>query len=261
MIHESTLPETDPATLAYFENLAHRWWDEAGPFWPLHRLNALRTNYIVEQIGQHYTGDANSHLPLAGIRILDIGCGGGLLSEAMARLGAEVTGIDVVAKNIAISQIHAQWSNLAIAYKTMSVEQLAATGITFDVVLTMEVVEHVLHVPSFLNVCGQLVRPGGVMVIATINRTVMSWLMAIVGAEYVLRWLPRGTHRWRQFVQPHQIAAAIGADFSMQQCVGVRVNPWTRQFSLTRYLGVNYMMSVVRNSALTSTKSIQPSVD
>lgn len=235
-------PDIDPKEVAYFESLAHRWWDDQGPFWPLHRLNAFRVAYIREHLSRAFGRDPASAEPLAGLRILDIGCGGGILSEAVAGLGAEVTGTEVTEKNIRVSQLHAEWSGLAIDYRLITAADLAATGTTFDAVLNMEVVEHVDHLPEFLAACARLVRPGGLMLVSTINRTPLAWLMAIVGAEYLLRWLPRGTHHYRKLVRPAELSAGIGKDFRLLHRTGVRVNPFNRAFSFTRSLAVNYMM-------------------
>ncbi|MBB1075095.1 bifunctional 2-polyprenyl-6-hydroxyphenol methylase/3-demethylubiquinol 3-O-methyltransferase UbiG [Rhodoferax sp. 4810] len=232
----------NPREVAYFERLAHRWWDEHGPFWPLHRLNAFRVAYLRQQICRVLGRIDGGEQPFAGLRILDIGCGGGILSESMARLGARVTAIDVAEKNIQVSQLHAATSGLEIDYQLMTAEQLVATGATFDVVLNMEVVEHVDHLPGFLTSCGQLVRPGGVMFISTINRTFIAWLMVVIGAEYILRWLPRGTHHYAQLVKPKELIDVLGRNFRVLHQTGVRINPFTRRFRFSRSLSVNYMM-------------------
>lgn len=232
----------DPREVARFESLAHRWWDEQGPFWPLHRLNGFRVDYIRTRacaaLGRNAAGD----LPFAGLRVLDIGCGGGILSESVARLGARVLGIDVAEKNIHVSRIHAEWSGLDIDYRLTSVEDLSASRAQFDLVLNMEVVEHVERLPEFLGHCARLVRPGGVMVVATINRTLIAWLTAIIGAEWVLRWLPKGTHHFRKLVKPKEILSGLGSQFRVLDRTGVRINPFDRSFHFTPYLGVNYMM-------------------
>ncbi len=241
-----TTPDIDPAEVAYFENLAHRWWDVQGPFWPLHRLNAFRTAYVREHLIRSLGRDLDADPPLAGLRVLDIGCGGGILSESIARLGASVTGIDVAPKNIQVSKLHAEWSGLEIDYQLTTVGECAATGRTFDAVLNMEVVEHVEHLPDFLATCARLVRPGGVMVISTINRTLIAWLIAIIGAERVLRWLPPGTHHYRKLVKPAEIRAGLGDQFRIVHQTGVRVNPMDRSFHFTPLMAVNYMMVAER---------------
>jgi 2-polyprenyl-6-hydroxyphenyl methylase/3-demethylubiquinone-9 3-methyltransferase len=242
-------PDIDPAEVEYFENLAHRWWDEQGPFWPLHRLNAFRVGYIREQLCALFERDPTAERPFEGLRILDIGCGGGILSESVARLGADVTGTEITEKNVRVADIHAQWGGLDIDYRLATVDDLAAAGERFDAVLNMEVVEHVEHLPDFLADCAKVVRPGGVMVVATINRTPVAWLMAIIGAERILRWLPKGTHHYRKLVKPTELVDGLGPDYRVIQRTGVRVNPFNRAFSLTGYMGVNYMMVFRRGDA------------
>ncbi|NCA70269.1 MAG: bifunctional 2-polyprenyl-6-hydroxyphenol methylase/3-demethylubiquinol 3-O-methyltransferase UbiG [Sphingobacteriia bacterium] len=236
----------DPQEVAYFERLAHRWWDERGPFWPLHRLNAFRVEDIRRHLGAAFARDPAAAQPLAGLRILDIGCGGGILSEAIARLGATVTGIDIVEKNIAVARLHAEWSGLTIDYRLAPVETLVRAGEQFDVVLNMEVVEHVEQRDRFIVACGRLVRPGGSLFIATINRTIPAYLIAIIGAESILRWLPKGTHQYRKLVRPAEIKAALGDDFVLEGQTGVRVNPFDRSFHYTPWMAVNYMMRMRR---------------
>lgn len=240
-------PSIDPEEMAYFERLAHRWWDAEGPFWPLHRLNAFRVDYIRTHLASVLGRDADAERPFEGVRMLDIGCGGGILSESMARLGAVVTGIEITDKNVKVARMHAQWSGLDIEYRLATADELVREGAAFDVVLNMEVIEHVEHLPDFIADCRQLVRPGGVMVVASINRTLAAWLMAIVGAEYVLRWLPRGTHHYRKLVPPAQVRQLMGVEFRLLQETGVRVNPLNRAFSLTRWQGVNYMLLLQRS--------------
>jgi 2-polyprenyl-6-hydroxyphenyl methylase/3-demethylubiquinone-9 3-methyltransferase len=233
----------DPAEVAYYERLAHRWWDASGPFWPLHRLNRLRVGYIREEVAALLGRDAASDRPLTGLSVLDVGCGGGILSEAMARLGARVTGIDPTERNIVVASHHAQASGLAIDYRHTTAEVAAAAGEAYDLVLNMEVVEHVADLPAFMAAATALVRPGGVMVLATLNRTPLSWLFGIVGAEYVLRWLPRGTHRWDRFVRPAEAEHLLArGGLRVASRSGVRVNPITRHFALTGWMAVNYML-------------------
>ncbi len=250
MSAEPTHPSTiDPEEVAYFEKLAHRWWDEQGPFWPLHRLNAFRVGYLRERLSAAFGRTAVDERPLEGIRVLDIGCGGGILSESMARLGARVTGTDVTGKNIRVAQVHAEWSGLDPDYRVATAEELAAVGESFDAVLNMEVVEHVDHLPVFLAECGRLVRPGGVMVVATINRTLAALIIAIFGAEYMLGWLPKGTHHYRKLVKPREVTSGLGRGFELLHRTGVRVNPFDRSFHYTRFLGVNYMMLLQKSPA------------
>lgn len=252
--HEDSPPGTaassvDPNEVAYYQRLADLWWDHSGPFWPLHRLNALRIGYVRDAACRNLGLDPRAPRPLAGVRVLDIGCGGGLLSESVARLGALVHGIDPTERNIVIARQHLAVSGLEVHYQATTAEALAAQGARYDLVLNMEVVEHVADLEGFLAACATLVRPGGVMVVATINRTALSWLFAIVGAEYVLGWLPRGTHRWDRFRRPAEVArqlAAHGLRRVGQR--GVRVNPLTRRFALSRWVGVNYMLVAVKEA-------------
>ncbi len=239
----------DLREVEYYRNLAKLWWDRSGPFWPLHKLNELRVQYLQMTLSTILGSDASYAKPLQGVRVVDIGCGGGILSESMAMLGAEVTAIDVVDNNIQVARQHCRETGFDIDYRLSTASELRAAGTKFDAVLNMEVVEHVADLPSFLNDCCDLVRPGGVMVIATINRTLVSYLFAILGAEYVLRWLPKGTHRWRQFRKPTELARLMAADgLELAEKVGVKVNPFTRRFSLTRSDLVNYML-VAQKSA------------
>ena len=240
----------DPREVAHYTSLAETWWDPTGPFWPLHRLNALRTGYLREVLAAGFGRDAAGSAPLAGLDVLDVGCGGGILSESMAALGARVHGVDVVERNIAIAREHAARSKLPVRYQQAPVSTVLRDGRDYDVVLNMEVVEHVPDVPALLAECARLVRPGGMMVVATINRTALAWLLAIVGAEYVLRWLPRGTHRWRQFVTPAEVEIALSAcGLDVTHRTGVRVNPLTRHFALTRIMAVNYMLVARRGQS------------
>jgi len=246
MPHDSTAltaASVDPKEVAYYQRLAALWWTEDGPFWPLHRLNALRVEYLRRHICRHFDRDPTATRTLSGLRMLDIGCGGGILSEAVRRLGAHVTGVDVVEKNIHIARLHAQQAGLDIDYRAATAEALAARGEQFDMVLNMEVVEHVADLPGFMRACTTLVRPGGLMSIATINRTPIAWLVAIVGAEHVLRWLPKGTHHYRKLRKPQEVIALLNdADFAVLAQTGVRVNPFKRSLHLTRFMGVNYML-------------------
>ena len=236
-------PSVDPEEAEFFRRLAASWWDLDGPFWPLHRLNGLRTSYLRDHLCRHFRFEPNEASPLRGLRLLDVGCGGGILSEAMAALGAQVHGIDVVDRNIGVARTHGDDAGLDVRYEAATAEQLAANGPEYDAVLNMEVVEHVADLESFMGACCRLVRPGGLIFVATINRTLLSYLFAIVGAEYVLRWLPRGTHRWARFRRPGELEDLLRAGgFQVRGRRGVRVNPITRRFFLTPFLGVNYML-------------------
>ena len=243
----STPRTLDPQEAARFEALAERWWDASGPFWPLHRLNRLRVEWIRARAAAHFGRDPASAAPLAGLRVLDIGCGGGILSESVAALGADVHGVDVVERNIAVARLHAERSGSTVRYECGSAEALAAGGARYDVVLDMEVVEHVADLPLFMRACNALVAPGGLHFVATLNRTLKSFVFAIVGAEYVMRWLPRGTHQWKRFPTPREIEHMLGADgLAVTARTGVRVNPLTRAFSFTPSLSVNYMLLAQR---------------
>ena len=245
----ATAASIDPREVDFYTGLADTWWDRQGPFWPLHRLNELRVQWIRDRLVEHFGRSPAAAAPLAGLRVLDVGCGGGILAESMARLGAAVYGIDVVEKNLAIARLHAARVGLDVRYALTTAEEMAARSEQFDVVLNMEVVEHVADFPGFLQACSELVRPGGAMFVATINRTPLSWLFAIVGAEYVLGWLPKGTHRWSLFRRPREITELLERDgMTVQAETGVRVNPFNRRFSLQRNLAVNFMQFATRES-------------
>ncbi len=245
---ESTV---DPHEVARYRALADMWWQPDGRLWPLHVLNGLRTRYIRDQLCTALGRDAGAPEPLAGLRMLDIGCGGGLLSEAMARLGADVLGVDVVDSNIEVARLHAQDAGLAVTYELNTAEALVARVEQFDVVLNMEVVEHVADLPAFMASVNQLVRPGGHMCVATINRNPVSFLVAIVGAEYVLNILPRGTHQWRRFVTPAEMRALLaGGGLETIAETGVKVNPLRRRMWLSRSLSVNYMQMAARRQSV-----------
>lgn len=236
----------DPREVAYYTELAATWWDRDGPFWPLHTLNELRVAWIRDHLCDHYAArrrDATAERPLQGLSVLDVGCGGGILSESMARLGARVHGIDVVEKNIGIASAHAAGSGLDVRYTQVTAEALAASGVRYDVILNMEVVEHVADLTGFMRACTALVADDGVMFVSTINRTPLSWLFAIVGAEYVLGWLPKGTHRWGMFRKPAELAALMDdGGLRVRRMTGVRVNPFTRRMTLQDSTSVNYML-------------------
>ena len=201
----------DPAEIAKFEAMAAEWWDLEGKFKPLHMLNPCRLDYITQQIATEFGCDLKVELPFKGLRILDIGCGGGLLCEPMARLGATVVGADAAAGNIPVAQLHAQQSGLDIDYRHITAEALAEAGERFDAVLNMEVVEHVARPEAYLLACQQLLRPGGLHICSTLNRNPKSFLFAIIGAEWVMRWLPKGTHDWNKFITPDELFALLSA--------------------------------------------------
>ncbi len=224
-----------------YNALAATWWDEAGPMWPLHKLNALRAPFIAEHVVRRGLGTDGAR-PLTGLRILDIGCGAGLLAESMAERGADVVAIDPAEKNIAIAKAHAREQGLNVDYRVGTLEDAVGEEL-FDVVLNMEVVEHVADLPLFMAGCCARTRPGGLQFVATINRTWLSLIVAKWGAEYVLNWLPRGTHSWRQFVRPAELGELLRAGgLSPLHLEGVSVNPLNKHFSLTPNTQVNYMM-------------------
>jgi 2-polyprenyl-6-hydroxyphenyl methylase/3-demethylubiquinone-9 3-methyltransferase len=233
----------DPAEIERFSRIAEEWWDPAGKFAPLHRLNPVRLGYIRDRAARHWQRDALS-APLKGLSALDIGCGGGLLSEPLARLGAEVTGIDAAERNIATARLHAAGQELAIDYRDTTAETLAESGAQFDIVLALEIVEHVADVDLFLGSCGRLAKPGGLVFLSTLNRTAKAWALAIAGAEYVLRWLPRGTHDWRKFLKPSEVVRGLrGGGVEAQEIVGLVYSPLSRAWSLNKNdLDVNYML-------------------
>lgn len=237
----------DDAEVARFSALADQWWDPRGKMKPLHKFNPVRLAYIRDTVTSRFGRDAKSLQSLAGLRVLDIGCGGGLLSEPLARLGAAMVGADPSATNIEVARLHAAKSGLAIDYRATTAEALAQAGERFDVVLAMEVVEHVADVRLFVEACAAMVKPGGLMLAATLNRTAKSFALAIVGAEYVLRWLPVGTHQWEKFVTPAELAAAMTAGgLSVVEERGVAFNPFADAWRLSNDTDVNYMMLAER---------------
>lgn len=239
----------DPDEIARFEAMADSWWDPAGAFRPLHRLNPVRLGFLRDRIADHYGRDARADRPLAGLSLLDIGCGGGLISEPLARLGGAVTGIDASERNIGVASLHAGDSGLAIDYRATTAEALVGTGAQFDVVLALEIVEHVADLDLFIAACTRLAKPGGLMIFSTLNRTPKSFALAIVGAEYLLRWLPRGTHNWRKFVRPSELARALSqSGAALDALVGVAYNPVSDRWRLADDLAVNYM-AVARPTA------------
>tara|TARA_A100001391_G_scaffold81225_1_gene52939 strand:- start:1856 stop:2605 length:750 start_codon:yes stop_codon:yes gene_type:complete len=248
MSMNSATNTVDDAEIAKFEAMAAEWWDPKGKFAPLHMMNPVRLDYITAQIAAEYGRDLTGEAPFAGLRILDIGCGGGLLSEPMARLGARVVGADAAARNIPVAQVHAEQSGLEIDYRHTTAEAMAEAGEQFDVVLNMEVVEHVADPLAYLTACRQLLKPGGLMICSTINRNAKSFAMAIVGAEYVMRWLPKGTHDWQKFITPEELFKLIeGAGLDPVDRKGFVFNPvaWSWRVS-DRDLSVNYVTASVK---------------
>jgi len=241
----------DEAETAKFAAMAEEWWDPRGKFAPLHKFNPVRLEFLRDRICAHFGRDPLGNRPFDGLKLADIGCGGGLLSEPMARLGANVTGIDAGEKNVRIAATHAEEVGVAVEYRCDTVEAMAARGEAYDVVLNMEVVEHVADLGLFLDSSAALVKPGGMMFVATLNRTIKAFGLAIVGAEYVLGWLPRGTHDWNKFVRPSELAAPLRrAGLEMTEITGVAYNPLKDKWSLApKDLDVNYMVMAVRGSS------------
>ena len=240
---QETPSTVDPGEIARFSAMAAEWWDPDGKFRPLHRFNPVRLGYLRDQLCRHFDRDPKQMRPLEGLTILDVGCGGGLISEPLARMGATVTGIDASDRNIGTAEAHAAESGLSIEYQAIPVEELADKGRAFDAVIALEIVEHVADLSLFAKYCAALTRPGGLLVFATLNRTPKSWLFAIVGAECVLRWLPRGTHSWDKFVRPSELAGALeegGA--AVQDIAGVTYDPLQDEWQLSRDVAVNYLM-------------------
>ncbi len=237
---ESTV---DPAEVAKFEAMAAEWWDPNGKFKPLHLMNPCRLDYITTQIAEEFERNLENPQPFKGLRLLDIGCGGGLLSEPMARLGAEVIGADAAEGNLPVARIHAEQSGLEIDYRHTTAEALAAAGETFDVVLNMEVVEHVADPLAYLTACRKLLKPDGLHICSTLNRNPKSFAMAIVGAEYVMRWLPKGTHEWSKFITPEELFALLEkAGLDPVDSKGFVFNPISWRWTISdRDLGVNYV--------------------
>lgn len=238
----------DPKEIAKFQAMAEEWWNPSGKFKPLHMLNPCRLDYITQQIAAEFDRDLTSVTPFSGLQILDIGCGGGLLCEPMARLGAIVTGVDAAERNIPVAAMHAKQSGLDIIYKHDTAEALVAEAFEFDVVLNMEVVEHVEGPLGYLTACQNLLKSGGLMICSTLNRNAKSFAMAIVGAEYLLRWLPRGTHQWSKFITPDELFTLIEqAGLEPVDRKGFVFNPITWQWRLSdQDLSVNYVTASVK---------------
>ncbi len=238
----------DPAEIAKFEAMAAEWWDPKGKFKPLHMLNPCRLDYITSQIAGEFDRDLKTIRPFKGLRILDIGCGGGLLSEPMARLGATVVGADAAERNIPVARVHAEQSGLDIDYRHTTAEAMAAAGEQFDVVLNMEVVEHVEGPLAYLTACQTLLKPGGLHICSTLNRNPKSFMMAIIGAEHVMRWLPKGTHEWSKFITPDELFALLEkSGVTPVDRKGFVFNPISWSWSLSdRDLSVNYVTASVK---------------
>lgn len=243
-----TKPTIDPAEVEKFSAMAAEWWDPKGKFKPLHRFNPVRLGFIRDTVEAHFGLDPKARRPFEGLRFLDIGCGGGLVSEPMARLGAQMVSVDASEANIKTAMTHAAETGVKIDYRAGTVEGLLESGeAPFDVVLNLEVVEHVANPADFLSQCAALVKPGGLMIVATINRTAKAFALAIVGAEYVLRWLPTGTHEFEKLVKPDEIDTALTASGMLVRAPqGVSFNPLSDQWRLSNDTKVNYMIVATR---------------
>ena len=235
------------AEIQKFSNLADEWWDEKGKFKPLHLFNPIRIEYITQKIKQHFQLENSKSNFLEGLKILDIGCGGGLISEPMARLGGSVTGIDASSKNVKVAELHSKKNNLRINYLNKSPEQLKYEN-KFDIILNLEVIEHVEDVDLYLNSCANLVKKNGLMFTATLNRSLTSYLKAIIGAEYILRWLPIGTHDWNKFLKPEELEKKLlSKNFKTVDVKGLNFNPLTNRWRQSDNLSVNYIICSSKN--------------
>ena len=255
MAHSEETPEhltsvsVDPAEMESFSRMAADWWNPSGPFKPLHIMNGARLALIKDAVCEHFGLDPDTEKPLAGLRVLDIGCGGGLLCEPMVRLGASVTGVDALERNLKTAKTHAQQMGLDIDYRHGTIEQMVENSETpFDVVLNMEVIEHVANPPDFMADCAAMVKSpakgntGGIMLCSTINRTLKAFAFAIVGAEYVMRWLPRGTHQYAKFVRPEELARWMTqAGLEVDEQIGMNLNPITNLWVTSGDKSINYI--------------------
>ena len=236
----------DADEVARFAKLSSEWWDANGPFKPLHRINPTRLTYIRDQLCRKFSREEKAAVSLKGLSVLDIGCGGGLVAEPLTRLGADVTGIDPAQENIAAAKAHARGAGLDIAYRAETAEAVAS-GAEFDAVLLLEVVEHVPDVPAFLKAVAPLVKPRGVMILSTLNRTFKAYALAIIGAELILRWLPAGTHQWERFVTPEELGSALrGAGLSVSNMTGMVYHPLGDDWRLSSDKDVNYFATATR---------------
>ena len=246
----ATKSSIDPADVERFSRIAAEWWDPKGKFAPLHKFNPVRLGFIRAQVLYRFQRDPKARQPFEGLRLLDIGCGGGLLCEPMTRLGFQVVGVDASERNIGTASAHAAESGLEIDYRASTAEALVAAGEPlFDVILNMEVIEHVADPGEYLRDCARLLKPGGLMIVATLNRTLKALALAKIGAEYVLRWLPAGTHDWNKFLKPGEIRDFLAqAPVVVDGPYGVVFNPLTGRWTESTDTDVNYMMTVVRHA-------------
>ena len=242
-------PSIDPADVARFSAQAAEWWDARGPFAPLHRFHPARLAFVRDRAAERFGRDTRSREPFAGLSLLDVGCGGGLIAEPMRRLGFAVTGVDASAENIGTARVHAEQQGLDIAYRAATVEQLEAEGAgPFDVVLTLEVIEHVADPEAFIRACSRLVKPRGMMIVATLNRTLKSLALGKVAAEYVLRWVPAGTHDWSKFLKPEEIRTMLADEpLTVEGPFGVAYAPLADRWSAGDDAAINYMMTAYRD--------------
>jgi 2-polyprenyl-6-hydroxyphenyl methylase / 3-demethylubiquinone-9 3-methyltransferase len=246
-MEETSKTTLDPEEVARFARLAGDWWDGDGPFRQLHRITPLRLTYLRNQLCQAFARDHKAASSLSGLAILDIGCGGGLVAEPLARLGARVMGVDPAAENIEAARAHAQGAGVEVTYKVATAEEVASSGAQFDAVLLLEVIEHVPDVPAFLARVAPLVKPGGVLVLSTLNRTLKAYALAIIGAEFILRWLPVGTHQWERFVKPEELASALRcAGLIPTDTTGLLYDPFADEWRLSPDTDVNYFATAAR---------------
>lgn len=251
MSDSANAKSVDPEEIANFAAMADEWWDEHGKFKPLHKFNPIRIQFIRDQVLEHFgRRDLEGPTllkPLSGLRLLDIGCGGGLLTEPMSRMGAEVVAADASQTNIEVASLHAERTGLDIDYRHTTAEDLAASGEKFDIILNMEVVEHVADLEGFVAACSSMLKPNGLMFVATLNRTMKSYALAIVGAEYILRWLPRGTHNWKKFLRPSEVVKLLRNNgLVIETMSGATFNPLKDEWSLSKDMDVNYMVTATR---------------
>ena len=241
----------DPKEVEQFSRIAAEWWDPKGKFAPLHKFNPVRLSFIRDQVQARFSRDPKAIRPFEGLRLLDIGCGGGLLCEPMTRLGFQVTGVDASERNIGTASAHAAEQGLAIDYRATTAEDLLAAGERpFDVILNMEVIEHVADPGAYLRDCARLLAPGGLMIVATLNRTLKALALAKIGAEYVLRWVPAGTHDWNKFLKPEELRSFLdGEPVAVQGPFGVAFNPLTDRWVRSSDCDINYMVTVTRDAA------------
>ena len=245
---DERISTVDAGEVAKFEAIAAEWWDPDGKFKPLHAMNPCRLDYILDQATAEFGRDPKRRRALAGLKVADIGCGGGLLAEPLARMGADVTGVDAAAGNIDIASAHAAAQGLSIQYSATTAEALAAEGAQFDIVTALEIVEHVADVDAFLGALSGLVRPGGMLFLSTLNRTAQSWATAILGAELILRWLPRGTHDWSKFPTPEELEISLAAaGFDVVDLCGMRLDPLRGDWRLAAEdVSINYIVTALK---------------